>query len=216
VTLGLVGATLLASSASLIGMTYLNRDPILSVRKTLALTAARPLSQDGPGASNPKLASSVPAWVVEHLSPNVQNPDWAVITVAETSLGGLALPLQAQSPSPAPAHENPPEHPLTGVWAANDKACTPQLNREGYLPTIINDQGAWAGETTCAFKSLKGEGNTFVAAAVCSDPHKSWRAQVRLTVDGRRLTWKSRSGSRVYTRCDQGQTRTHVAQAAIH
>ena len=34
VTLGLVGATLLASSASLIGMTYLNRDPILSVRKT--------------------------------------------------------------------------------------------------------------------------------------------------------------------------------------
>jgi hypothetical protein len=212
VTLALVGATLLASSASLIGMTYLNRDPILSVRKTLALTAARPLPQDEPGESNLKRASSVPAWVVEHFSPNVQNPGWAVITVAETGLGSPAFPLQAQSPSPTPA----PEHPLTGVWAANDKACSPQLNREGYLPTIINDQGAWAGETTCAFKSLKGEGNTFVAAAVCSDPHKSWRARVRLTIDGRRLTWASRSGSRVYTRCDQGQARTHVAQAAVH
>ena len=98
VTLALVGATLLASSASLIGMTYLNRDPILSVRKTLALTAARPLPQDEPGESNLKRASSVPAWVVEHFSPNVQNPGWAVITVAETGLGSPAFPLQAQSP----------------------------------------------------------------------------------------------------------------------
>ena len=70
-TLGLVGVTLLACSASLIGMTYLNRDPILSVRKTLALTAARSIAQNEPSEVYAKPALPVPEWVVEHFSPNV-------------------------------------------------------------------------------------------------------------------------------------------------
>jgi hypothetical protein len=212
VTLGLVGVTLLVCTASLVGMIFLNREPTLSVRKTLALTAARSLAHDEPAATFAQPASLASDRIGERHSPIVPDSDWTVVTAAETSVDGSALSPSAQMPFPARAPE--PEYPFTGIWVANEKACTPQLNREGYLPTIINDQGAWAGETTCAFKSLKGQGSTFIASAVCSDPRKSWRVQVRLTVVGRQLTWKSRSGSRIYTRCDQGQSRTHVAQAS--
>jgi hypothetical protein len=212
VTLGLVGLTLLVCTASLAGMTFLNREPSPSVRKTLALTAAGSLPRDEPGEITAQLVPSVPEWIGERNSPIVQTSDRVMESAAETSDDHPALAPSTPASSPVAAPE--PAYPFTGIWVANDKACTPQLNREGYLPTIINDQGAWAGETTCAFKSLKGRGSTFIASAVCSDPHKSWQVQVRLTVDGRRLTWKSRSGSRVYTRCDQGRSQTRIAQAS--
>ncbi len=91
---------------------------------------------------------------------------------------------------------------FVGVWAVSEKACIPNVEREGYLPTIINAHGAWAGETTCAFKGGHREGNSWMVPAVCSDGAKRWKSDVQLTVRGRRLTWKSQSGSRHYVRCD--------------
>jgi hypothetical protein len=110
--------------------------------------------------------------------------------------------------APAAASED-----FVGVWAVNAKACIPNVEREGFLPTIINTHGAWAGETTCAFKGGgQREGHSWTFAAVCSDATKRWKSDVQLTVKGRRLTWKSQTGSRSYVRCDQ---QTGPDQAAL-
>ena len=101
------------------------------------------------------------------------------------------------------------EGPYAGVWGTDEKACSPQLNRHGLLPALINAQGAWAGETTCSFKTGKRVGNTWTFAAVCSDTRRRWKTNVRMSVAGNRLTWKSQRGSQTYVRCQQGLLQAH-------
>lgn len=99
---------------------------------------------------------------------------------------------------------NRQEGPFAGVWATNEKACSPQLNRDGLLPALISSQGAWAGETTCSFNKSKRVGNTWTFAAVCADSRRRWKADVRMSVVGNRLTWTSQRGSQTYVRCQNG------------
>lgn len=210
-TISLLALPVLVGVGALLTPAFVPQEPTLSPRKTLALIAARASEQDSARTTPPVLALQIPAWVIEHFTAATREP----VTQGAAAGPDVGPPDGSTSPLAAAATV-PDEEPglsFTGVWAANAKACTPQLNREGYLPTIINAQGAWAGETTCAFKSTRQDGRTYVVAAACSDPHKSWRTQVRLTVEGGRLTWKSPSGSRAYVRCDQGASRTRVASA---
>jgi hypothetical protein len=93
---------------------------------------------------------------------------------------------------------------FAGVWATNEKACSPQLNRNGLLPALISSQGAWAGETTCSFRKSKRVGNTWNFDAICSDNRRRWKADVRMSVVGNRLTWTSQRGSQTYVRCQHG------------
>jgi hypothetical protein len=99
---------------------------------------------------------------------------------------------------------NRQDGPFAGVWATNEKACSPQLNRDGLLPALISSQGAWAGETTCSFNKSKRVGNTWTFAAVCADSRRRWKADVRMSVVGNRLTWTSQRGSQTYVRCQNG------------
>ncbi|HEX2136127.1 MAG TPA: hypothetical protein VHG30_09525, partial [Microvirga sp.] len=110
----------------------------------------------------------------------------------------------ARAPEPA---SRPPIHSeelYAGVWGVNEKACSPQLKRDGLIPALISSEGAWAGETTCSFRSSKRVGNTWTFAAICSDTRRRWKAQVRVSVAGNRLTWSSQRGSQTYVRCRQG------------
>jgi hypothetical protein len=95
-------------------------------------------------------------------------------------------------------------HPVgfTGVWAPNASACSPKSNRRQLLPAVINQDGAWAGEVTCTFRHLKQEGNVAVASSSCSNGRKRWTANVRIAVEGDRLTWSSERGSQSYVRCN--------------
>jgi hypothetical protein len=122
---------------------------------------------------------------------------------ASARLAGTAETASGSADS-EPLREAAAEVPFAGVWATDERACTPQLKRNGLLPALISSQGAWAGNTTCAFKTSKRLGNTWTLAAVCSDPRKSWKANVRLSVVGNRLTWTSERGSQSYVRCTQG------------
>jgi hypothetical protein len=215
--IGVFALTILASSANLVAPFLADQGPVFSLRKTLAGIAARPAAENETSEAPRRPADTpAPAWVAEHFAGS-DRTDLAL------AAGSDAAPVPPEVPTDAPARSAGPEpvdapepqaaeHPFTGVWAANERACSPQLKRGGYLPTIINTEGAWAGETTCAFKSTKRDGSAFVVSAVCSDPYKSWRSLVRLTVHDGRLTWKSQSGSRTYVRCGQGQARTDIAQ----
>ena len=123
------------------------------------------------------------------------------------------------------ARRTPPANrqdgPFAGVWATNEKACSPQLNRDGLLPALISSQGAWAGETTCSFKKSKRVGNTWTFAAVCADSRRRWRADVRMSVVGNRLTWTSQRGSQTYVgavrmacwRLTSGRSRSRACRA---
>jgi hypothetical protein len=101
------------------------------------------------------------------------------------------------APEPKPAEDVA----VAGLWVPDVNACSFRSFREGLLPTIINNEGAWAGETFCLFKSRKPIASGWLVAAECSGDGKHWSVQVRLTLKGNQMTWESRRGRQVYTRC---------------
>jgi hypothetical protein len=99
---------------------------------------------------------------------------------------------------------------FAGLWGADQSACSTQ-NRKGLLPTLIDADGARAGETFCRFKKIRQTDTGWNLVANCSNPHQRWTANVRLKVQGARLAWSSERGSQVYVRCEPGVV---IAQAS--
>ena len=96
-----------------------------------------------------------------------------------------------------------------GMWGADQSACSTR-NRKRLLPTMIDTDGARAGETFCRFKRKQETQSGWNVVANCSNGRERWVANVRLKVQGERLTWSSERGSQAYVRCEPGMT---VAQA---
>ena len=90
---------------------------------------------------------------------------------------------------------------FVGIWGIEASACSPRLNRKGFLPAVIDGGGAWAGETFCAFDRKKRTASGWDVVANCSNTHDRWSANVRLTINGDQLTWTSERGSVSYHRC---------------
>jgi len=111
--------------------------------------------------------------------------------------------------APAPAAQPPTDAKpdlmkratIVGVWAPDAGTCSAQEFREGTLPAVINADGAWAGETFCVFTSKKQTETGWSVVAKCSNPRGHWTTNVRLTVHENRLTWASKRGTQIYTRC---------------
>ena len=93
--------------------------------------------------------------------------------------------------------------PFAGIWAASPEACTPAMQEEGHLLARIGARGGRAGDTSCRFKTIRREGNTWHINAACSDGKTSWRSDVRLSLTRGRLTWTSQKGSMTYARCSR-------------
>jgi hypothetical protein len=96
-----------------------------------------------------------------------------------------------------------PADSFVGIWGADASACSAQGNRKGLLPAVIDNQGATAGETFCAFKDRVKtiEGWTFTAT--CTNPRERWTTKVRLETNGSKLIWASQRGTQTYTRCER-------------
>ncbi len=92
-----------------------------------------------------------------------------------------------------------------GMWGADQSACS-TTNRKRLLPTIIDADGARAGETFCRFKKKQETQSGWNVVANCSNGRERWVANVRLKVQGERLTWSSERGSQAYVRCEPGMT----------
>jgi hypothetical protein len=88
---------------------------------------------------------------------------------------------------------------IIGVWAPG--SCAARDFREGLLPTIINTEGAWAGETFCLFSKRKQIEAGWTVVAKCTNARERWTSHVRLTVSENRLTWTSQRGTQAYSRC---------------
>ena len=106
-------------------------------------------------------------------------------------------PTSDSSVAPAPVAQTAAA--MQGVWAPGN-ACSLRSFREGALPTIINPDGAWAGETFCFFKNQKHLESGWSVIANCSNAREQWTNLVHLTIKGDRLIWASKRGTQTYTR----------------
>ena len=91
------------------------------------------------------------------------------------------------------------EAAIVGTWAANANAC--KSRPTSFIPAVIDNDGARAGETFCAFKQKRPDRDGLNVVAACSNSHERWVARIRLVVDGDRLKWSSQRGSQKYVRC---------------
>ncbi|WP_426214240.1 peptidase inhibitor family I36 protein [Methylobacterium sp. NFXW15] len=103
-------------------------------------------------------------------------------------------PTAARRPAQASAE-------YVGTWGPTPAACLSPTRRRGYLPATISADRARAGRTTCTFHDGHRSGAAWLMAAECSDRGRRWSSQVRLLVEGDRLTWTSNRGTSTYVRC---------------
>jgi uncharacterized membrane protein/peptidoglycan hydrolase-like protein with peptidoglycan-binding domain len=96
-----------------------------------------------------------------------------------------------------------PADSFVGIWGADASACSAQGNRKGLLPAVIDNQGAMAGETFCAFKDRVKTNEGWTFTATCTSPRERWTTKVRLETNGNKLTWASQRGNQIYTRCER-------------
>jgi len=95
-----------------------------------------------------------------------------------------------------------------GIWAPDATACSLRDLRDGLLPTIIDSEGARAGDTFCTFKNRTSIEAGWRVVASCVDARQHWTAVVRLTVKDDHLMWASSRGRQVYTRCTPDAVKT--------
>jgi hypothetical protein len=156
-------------------------------------------------------------------SPDVARPapppERAVPTPHEqpTSRGQIAFtalfePTVTMEPAPplgATADETvkavpaaPPAGPsFAGKWAGHRSACSNRNKTTQYLPLTLTERGAKAGGAACTFARTNQNGNRWEIAATCVDGDERWAANVRLVLNGGKLTWSSERGTQTYVRC---------------
>ena len=137
------------------------------------------------------------------LATTDQAPEAPASHVAAASAPALpsasAVPsAPAQPAAPAPRVERAD---YVGTWGPTEAACGKRSRRRGYIPATITPERASAGRTICSFHDGRRVGNAWTMAADCADRGRRWSSQVRLVVDGDRLTWTSGKGSASYVRC---------------
>lgn len=117
----------------------------------------------------------------------------------------MAVPqfIAAANPDHAAAGASaaPPQATFVGVWAPDATSCSLQNFKDGLLPTVINNEGASAGDTFCNFKNQQRTPAGWRVDAHCSNKQEQWSTRVHLSATADRLLWKSKRGTQAYTRC---------------
>lgn len=111
-----------------------------------------------------------------------------------------AEPVADHGPGDAKSSD-PKSSSVVGVWSPDGGNCSARDFKDGMLPTVINAEGAWAGETFCVFTKRKETESGWRVVAKCTAQRARWTSNVRLTVSDNRLTWTSERGTQAYTRC---------------
>ncbi len=190
-----------------------------SITQQSVATTAVPSVEIQPTAQPDRVETvMVASDVSEPIKPSMESPSVVEVAYSETQ---PAAPQQAvetvqaaprsrssrqplQSRNPSADHADPEsvkKAAIVGVWTPDEGTCSARTLRAGVLPAVISAEGAWAGETFCAFKDKKETETGLRVVAKCSNPRERWTANVHLTVNDNRLTWTSKRGTQTYTRC---------------
>jgi hypothetical protein len=113
----------------------------------------------------------------------------------------LATAAAAQPHTDQAERERTKPDAIVGVWAPDTGTCSARDFRGGALPTVMNQDGAWAGDTFCMFTKQQQTQTGWRVVAKCQNPRERWTSNVRLTVNENRLIWTSKRGTQAYTRC---------------
>ena len=183
------------------------------------------LMEDSRGTARERAASAEPASEGADPAPHRQEPGRIVPAARAASaddappgLVGTANAASEASPAVVPAvlsSASPSSSPFlspaakpqgerpdyVGTWGPHALACGAHSRRRGYIPATITEDGAKAGRTLCRFRNGRRDGIAWTVAADCSERGRRWTSQVRLLVDGDRLTWTSGKGPAFYVRC---------------
>jgi hypothetical protein len=122
-------------------------------------------------------------------------------------------PVLVASSEPAKALIIAPERKdvsFVGLWGAGASACSAR-NQRGLILTVIDNEGARAGDTFCRFKRKRAVPGGWDVVASCASARERWTTNVKLRLEGERLVWTSRRGAQSYVRCSPG---VMFAQAA--
>jgi len=125
---------------------------------------------------------------------------------------GITFPVAANPDQGSGANPVPDQQAtFVGVWAPDASSCSLRNFKDGLLPTVINLDGAAAGDTFCSFKNQQQTQTGWRIDALCSNKQEQWSTRVHLSMSGNRLIWKSKRGSQAYTRC-----LTDMRMAQVH
>lgn len=91
---------------------------------------------------------------------------------------------------------------FVGSWAADARACEFRPGTGSDLRTIIGEQGARAGASSCAFKQKKQIASAeWEMKAICADESERWESTVRLSLSKNKLKWSGQRGTQIYVKC---------------
>ena len=173
--------------------TYLRED--LPFRPQIAAETARRAEE------LPRRVTVLPELPPEATPAAAQPPAEAPASVAAAVPAPAVVQAVAPSAPAAPKRAGAPVADYVGTWGPTPAACLSPSRRRGYLPATLSVAGARAGKTTCTFHDGHRAGAAWLMAAECSDRGRRWSSQVRLLVEGDRLTWTSSKGTATYVRC---------------
>jgi hypothetical protein len=195
-----------------------NGSSFVAQRENAALTPpAYQLSAGEPENASRPIEASVrtsPPLAVEDAAPASQQ------AAPKRGEAATEAALQRQGPvsaGPATQASASPADPdvarkdtIVGVWAPDAGTCSARDFQDGVLPTVINTEGAWAGDTFCIFTKKQRIETGWEVVAKCSNRREQWTSSVRLTVSENRLTWTSKRGAQAYTRCELDVLMAHA------
>ena len=161
---------------------------------TAASTAAPP-----PAATSAPAETAPAAVAAEPASP-APTPESPVLGQSETARSDPAPP-DVETASAADPKPEPPaaREKFVGTWWPD--ACPSQAERRTAVPMILGEDRARAGTASCTFLKKTPGGAGWSIVARCSDGAKTWTANIRLALAGRRLSWASERGTQTYLRC---------------
>ena len=161
------------------------------------------VAQPEPEVSAPNTSRQGAAMMAAQPWPEVSVPNpsgWLGDMIAVPQEIGMPTPNAADQTATA---EQPREQQATfvGIWAPDASSCSLQNFRDGLLPTVMNLDGASAGDTFCSFKNVQSIQTGWRMDALCSNKQEQWSTRVHLNMNGDRMIWRSKRGSQTYTRC---------------
>ena len=149
------------------------------------------------------IGAPTPAMQSPPIAASSLDPSWFAAELVAVSQQMGEAPARAANPDsepPAAAEQDP----IVGIWAPDARSCSFQNFKDGLLPTVINRDGATAGDTFCGFRNQRQTDTGWRMDALCTNKQERWTTHVHLIIKGDRLIWKSKRGSQAYTRCISG------------
>ena len=180
-------------------------DPLLVNERVYQLLVSQDLETRLAVAQEPR--GPLPAAV----EPVPVPADAVPLPPAPADRAALAAEPPVAEPARAVAASHPAPEAFVGVWSTSAGACSARPSRAGDLLASIDEAGAWAGTTRCAFRDKRRTADGWSVVARCASPRERWSSRVRLRMDGPRLHWASARGVQTYTRCER---RLLTAQAS--